>query len=107
MDARTLKLAYTCDLTEISELLEKSDDELYSIATCKDCRGIFCQLLQDWINGSYNPPPEESPKRTKFVIVDRRRLVTMTPEEATEHRYRIASRKLVTIYYGKLARYGT
>lgn len=106
-DARTLRLDYSCELTETSELLDICDDRLYSIVTCKDCRGIFCQLLQDWINGDYNPVPEEIPTQTQLVLVDDRRLLKMTPEEAMEHKRRMASRKIVITYYKKLVRYGT
>jgi hypothetical protein len=53
-DCRTLRLRYSYNLSEISDKfqVEKTEnDTLYSIRTCKDCRGSFLGILRYWVDG--------------------------------------------------------
>lgn len=51
-DARTLKLSCNYELSEISSKFQKEPDGLWSIRTCKDCRGNFLAILQYWVEGN-------------------------------------------------------
>lgn len=67
-DLRTLRMRYFYDLSEISDKLTQErvlialpntasfEDTMYSVRTCKDCRGDFMQVLKHWLEGKYKQP---------------------------------------------------
>lgn len=69
-DRRTLKLRYFYDLAEISHKFSKeqihymdgsdNEDTLFTLRTCKECRGDFLALLRRWINGEFVPKETNS-----------------------------------------------
>jgi hypothetical protein len=86
-DCRTLRLRYLYNLSEISDKfqLEKTeDDTLYSLRTCKDCRGSFLGLLRYWVEGNLVEAETTDPAKNIPVRVNGR-TVMMNKEEWQAH----------------------
>ena len=82
-DSRTLKLRFLYDLTEVSDKFQKDEDGLYSITTCKNCRGNFLGILRLWVDGEFVDETTH-PDRNIPVLVDGR-TVMMNDREWEVH----------------------
>ena len=99
-DRRTLRLEYFYDLSEISDKLKKAEvtirfadghevkDVLWTIRTCKDCRGDFLGILRRWTNGEFITQTRGRSERNIPVRVDGR-VIMMTAEEWQAHTARL------------------
>ena len=86
-DCRTLRLRYLYNLSEISDKfqVEKTEDgTVYSLRTCKNCRGNFLGILRYWIEGNLVEGETTDPAKNIPVRVNGR-TVMMNKEEWQAH----------------------
>ena len=95
-DRRTLRLRYLYDFSEISDKFTSEEvtinfadgnevrETVWSVRTCKDCRGDFLGILRRWTSGEFVTQTEDDPDRDIPVRVDGR-LIMMTTEEWEAH----------------------
>lgn len=95
-DRRTLRLRYFYDLSEIPDKFTKEEviikfadgnevkDTLWSVRTCKDCRGDFLGVLRKWTSGEFVVKTDDDPNCNIPVRVNGR-VVMMTTKQWEAH----------------------
>ena len=98
-DHRTLALRYFYEITEMvpemDSYLEKSRVRVYTLRTCKHCRGMFLGMLQEWRSACLARRPVtkdadgddlHGDPRANIPVRVHGTVAMMTPEQYEEYR---------------------